>query len=166
MKIIRDIAMDVWPKTFRDILAPGQIAYMMRMMYAPDVMERELAEGFSFEVLRLDGEPVGYVSYAPYGEPGEAKLHKIYLLEKCQGRGYGSLLLRHVSDRCRESGFIGLRLNVNKHNRRAIRAYLRNGFVQIASVNMDIGGGYFMDDFVMRRDLRHDDGGADSSGVR
>ena len=29
---IRAIANDVWPKTFRDILSPEQIDYMMKMM--------------------------------------------------------------------------------------------------------------------------------------
>lgn len=153
LEIIRNIAADVWPKTFRNILSPEQIAYMMKMMYAPEVMERELAQGFYFEALFLDGEPAGYVSYSAYGEPGEAKLHKVYLLEKYQGRGYGSLLLRHVADRCRELGFRGLRLNVNKHNERARRAYLRNGYQEIEAVKIDIGDGFFMDDFVMRREL-------------
>lgn len=153
LEIIRNIAADVWPKTFRNILSPEQIAYMMKMMYAPEVMARELAQGFYFEALFLDGEPAGYVSYSAYGEPGEAKLHKVYLLEKYQGRGYGSLLLRHVADRCRELGFRGLRLNVNKHNERARRAYLRNGYQEIEAVKIDIGDGFFMDDFVMRREL-------------
>ena len=42
---VRAIADDVWPKTFREILSPEQIIYMMKMMYAPEVMEKELTEG-------------------------------------------------------------------------------------------------------------------------
>ena len=45
---VRAIADDVWPKTFREILSPEQIVYMMKMMYAPEVMEKELANGFLF----------------------------------------------------------------------------------------------------------------------
>ena len=46
-----------------------------------------------------------------------------------------------------------LRLNVNKHNEKAIRAYLRNGFRTVESVKNDIGNGFFMDDYVMEKRL-------------
>ena len=38
LQTVRDIAAEVWPKTFAPILPPEQIPYMMRMMYAPEVM--------------------------------------------------------------------------------------------------------------------------------
>ena len=40
---VRKIADVIWPETFKDILSPEQIRYMMQMMYAPEVMRRELA---------------------------------------------------------------------------------------------------------------------------
>ena len=86
---VRAIADDVWPKTFREILSPEQIVYMMKMMYSPEVMEKELASGYTFELLVIDGKDAGYMVYAPYEEPGTMKLHKLYLLEEYQGKGYG-----------------------------------------------------------------------------
>ena len=62
LQIVRDIADEVWPKTFAPILPPEQIPYMMKMMYAPEVMERELSAGYRFAALCLDDRPVGYVS--------------------------------------------------------------------------------------------------------
>ena len=38
LALVRDVASVVWPVTFREILPPEQLAYMMEMMYAPDVM--------------------------------------------------------------------------------------------------------------------------------
>ena len=52
---------------------------------------------------------------------------------------------------CRAAGFKKLRLNVNKHNERAISVYRRNGFETVESVKNDIGGGFFMDDYVMEK---------------
>ena len=37
---IREVAAEVWPRTFADILSAEQIKYMMKMMYAPEVMEK------------------------------------------------------------------------------------------------------------------------------
>ena len=156
LAVVRAVAAEIWPETFRSILPPEQIPYMMKMMYAPEVMERELAAGFRFDALYLDGAPAGYVSYSKYDLPGVAKLHKVYLLSKFHGRGYGTLMLEHACRRCRELGFARVRLNVNKHNARAIAAYERNGFVRVESVRIDIGGGFFMDDYVMEKTLREE----------
>lgn len=155
LQAVRDIANSVWPPTFRDILSPEQISYMMKMMYAPEVMEHEFDQGIYFEVLSLDGEDAGYISYGRYADhhPDIVKLHKCYLLEKFQGQGHGSAMLRHAALAARQLGAKYLRLNVNKHNEKAIRAYLRNGFATIESVKNDIGNGFFMDDFVMQKNL-------------
>ena len=152
LQIVRDIAAEVWPETFAPILPPEQIPYMMDMMYAPEVMERELREGYHFAALLVDGEPSGYVSWSPY-HGDTAKLHKAYLLTKCHGKGFGRMMLDYASDACRAAGFRRLRLNVNKHNERAIAVYLKNGFETVESVKNDIGGGFFMDDFVMEKPL-------------
>ncbi len=154
LQTVRDIADDIWPKTYAPILAPEQIAYMMDMMYAPAVMERELAEGTRFEALYVDGSPAGFISFSDsHDVPGEAKLHKLYLLGEFHGKGIGSLMLRHAAERCAALGYRSLRLNVNKYNDRALRAYERNGFVRADSVRNDIGNGFVMDDYVMRKAL-------------
>ena len=126
---------------------------MMKMMDATEVMERELASGYHFEVLTVDGMDAGYISYSAYDLPGTAKLHKVYLLSRFHGQGYGTLMLKHAEARCRALGFQRLRLNVNKHNARAIRAYERNGFCTVEAVKNDIGHGFFMDDFVMEKPI-------------
>ena len=60
LQIIRDIADDIWPKTFAEILSPEQIRYMMQMMYAPKVMEKELARQGVF-ANKVGGGEVGTV---------------------------------------------------------------------------------------------------------
>ena len=62
-------------------------------------------------------------------------------------------MLKYACRRCRELGFAKVRLNVNKHNTRAIAAYERNGFARVESVKIDIGGGFFMDDYIMEKTL-------------
>ena len=153
LQIVRDIAADIWPKTFSPILSPEQIAYMMQMMYAPEVMERELEQGYRFFALRSDGRPAGYFSWSAYRPPETAKLHKVYLLQEFHGRGLGSRMIGEAEKQAAEAGFTKLRLNVNKYNERAKKAYLRNGFAVVESVKIDIGGGFFMDDFVMEKIL-------------
>ncbi|MDD3886076.1 MAG: GNAT family N-acetyltransferase [Victivallaceae bacterium] len=146
---IRQIAAVIWPETFRTILSGEQIAYMIKMMYDPSVMERELADGFHFALLRIDGVAAGYCSWSAY-RPGAAKLHKVYLLSNYHFRGYGRMMIEYVASRCRRDGFCELYLNVNKRNLTAQAAYRRRGFEAVEAVSINIGNGYVMDDFVMR----------------
>ena len=147
---IRAIANDVWPKTFRDILSPEQIDYMMKMMYSPEVMEKELISGYTFDLLSIDGRDAGYMVYAPYDEPGSMKLHKLYLLEEYHGKGYGQKMLQHVIDAAEKRGFSAVILAVNKQNIKAQKAYKRFGFEHYKSVQIDIGNGFIMDDYWLR----------------
>jgi ribosomal protein S18 acetylase RimI-like enzyme len=151
---VRRLADEIWPETFAPILPPPQIPYMMRMMYAPEVLARELADGVRWEIVLVDSSPSGYLSWSACpGRPGTAKLHKVYLASRWHGRGVGQAMLAHAADGCRAEGFRRVLLAVNKRNDRAIRAYRRNGFAVVESVCNDIGGGFVMDDFLMAREL-------------
>jgi RimJ/RimL family protein N-acetyltransferase len=50
-----------------------------------------------------------------------------------------------------------IELRVNRGNSRAVRAYERAGFRVAESVCQDIGAGFVMDDFVMRRPVTASD---------
>lgn len=149
---VRDIAAIIWPATFARILSPEQIAYMMDMMYAPGVMASELDAGVKFEILQIDGKDAGYMVYEKISDDC-AKLHKLYLLADFHGRNYGQQMLDHVACNCRRMGCRFLKLNVNKKNQRAIKAYLRNGFTIDHPETNPIGNGFVMDDFVMIKSL-------------
>lgn len=150
LPVIKKLALRIWPDTYGEILTPAQIDYMIEMMYAQPVLERERREGISFDLICEQNQPVGFLSYGPYRrEPPTMKLHKLYLDFSLHGRGIGSMALQYAISVAREQGYRFLRLNVNKENETALRAYRRNGFRQVEAVKIDIGGGYFMDDFVM-----------------
>ena len=59
-------------------------------------------------------------------------------------------MLKYVKDECRKAGFLTLRLNVNKYNAAAQKAYKRAGFAIVEAPVVDIGGGFVMDDYVMK----------------
>ena len=154
LKLVRKVADIVWPVTFKEILSPEQIDYMMEMMYAAKVMDKEFDEGIKFYGV-FDGQNVvGYLIWGHYdGAPQTAKLHKCYLLPTYQGKGIGSMMLKTAQSMAREAGYKYLRLNVNRQNAKAIKAYDRNGFKTIETVDNPIGNGFYMNDYVMETDL-------------
>lgn len=153
---VRKIASCIWPETFCSILSPEQIAYMMEMMYAPSVMEEEMKKGIHFTLLLTpEGEDAGYMVTGPAPEEeGAFMLHKLYLLSRYHGKGWGSAMLRYVEKMGKERGYRKLTLHVNRKNIRAYKCYCRNGFTVERELCTPIGNGFVMDDFIMTKPLR------------
>lgn len=149
--LIHQLASDIWARAFAAILSPEQIEYMFRMMYATDVLEKEMMRGVEFYILNYEGADLGYTAI----EQKDAtawKLHKIYLSQKLHGRGLGKYQLQTMEDITRNYGAEYLYLNVNRYNK-ALEFYKARGYAIVKTEDIDIGSGYFMNDYVMRKKL-------------
>ncbi len=147
---IRRLAGEVFPATYREILSPAQLDYMMAWMYAPETLAHELRQpAFAWFLVACEGEPCGYLSIE---QEAEALFHlqKIYLLPRFQGLGAGAWLFGQAVAYIREqgSGSCRMELNVNRHNR-AVGFYERMGMRKLREGDFPIGGGYYMNDYIM-----------------
>jgi GNAT superfamily N-acetyltransferase len=147
--LIRGLAMQVWPQTYRSIIPDDQIAYMLNMMYSAGSLQRQMEDGAQFIVVYDDKEPVGFASYQEI-RPSIYKLHKIYVLISQQGKGTGRFLIDHIIDVIKKKGATALQLQVNRGNK-ARYFYEKLGFAIIEEIDLDIGGGYVMDDYIMEK---------------
>lgn len=154
LQIIREIALVTWPHTFREILTPSQIEYMLNMMYSPAALQQQTAEkGHVFLLADVDGTYGGFAAYElNYKQQPVSKLHKIYILPSMQGRQVGKALINEVARIAREGGMQRLSLNVNRHNK-ATGFYERIGFSKTGEEDIDIGNGFFMNDAIMEMPL-------------
>lgn len=152
--LIHDMATVAFPATYRAILTPGQIDYMMKWMYDSANIQCQMTdEGHVYFIAYDEGAAAGYASVQPDGTDCY-HLQKIYVLPHRHGCGVGRALLRHIVEvihhwhpaPCR------LELNVNRHNA-AIGFYRHLGFRILRSGDFDIGGGYFMHDYIMGMDI-------------
>lgn len=142
---IEKLARDIWPGTYGHILSAGQLEYMLQLIYSQTSLERQLLqEQHHFLLVEWEGKPVGFADYSIYA-PGVYKLHKIYVHERMQGKGVGKALIEYVMEKVKGHR---LRLNVNRHNK-ARYFYEKLGFVVTGEEDIDIGNGYFMNDYVM-----------------
>lgn len=149
---IRELALRIFPVTYQDIVESRQIAYMMDLIYSPEALTYQLDQGQNFLILLYGGNPVGFASYTRVNEEGVFKLNKIYLDGHLQGKGLGKYLLTDVISRVKSEGGVSLHLNVNRHND-ARGFYEKMGFSLLKEELIDIGDGYFMDDYVMGCEL-------------
>lgn len=152
--LIHEMAAEVFPATYRDILTPEQIDYMMDWMYSPESLERQIAEeGHVYFIVYENDKPAGYVSVQAQDE-NLFNLRKIYVLPASQGLHLGSFLLevaiRYVREIHPEPCM--LELNVNRYNK-ALGFYERMGFRKLRQGDFPIGGGYFMNDYIMGMEI-------------
>ena len=139
--LIRTLATQVWPETYKAILSKDQISYMMKLMYSQSAIVKQMQSGHQFIIVYNAGHPVGFASYSEV-EPTIYKLHKIYILKSQQGRGTGKFVIEQVLLDIRPKGATALQLNVNRNNK-AKAFYEKLGFEVIRTEDIDIGNGFF-----------------------
>lgn len=151
---LKDMAHRIFPDTYKDIIAPPQIEYMLHWMYAENTLRREIVdERIAYRWITVCGEKVGFLSFGRVAEGSPCPLHKLYLLPAKQRRGIGRAALEQLVSLVATGGATSLELRVNRHNAAAIRFYQKNGFTTYDEDCREIGGGFLMDDYLMRRRL-------------
>ena len=151
--LINQLAWQVFPATYRNILSQEQIEYMMDWMYSPENIRKQMAEGHVYLLAYEECEVAGYVSVRPEGKD-LYHLEKIYVLPCFQKAHCGSFLFREAiryikevhPEPCR------MELNVNRYNP-ALGFYEHMGMTKVREGDFPIGGGYYMNDYIMGMEL-------------
>ena len=151
--VLRLFAEHIWWGSYGDMLSPEQIEHMLGWMYSEETLTREMDEGILYQLVKAEGQPVGYMATSFHAATRHVELHKLYFAPELHGRGFGRMMLHHAIAGAIAAGAARLKLRVNRHNHRALLAYERSGFKITGEVRQDIGGGFVMDDFVMVREL-------------
>lgn len=153
--IIQDLANIVWPHTFAHLMSQEQLAYMMDMMYNTESIKKQMSDlNHCYLLVQDEGEQyMGYLSYEiNYKQQSLTKIHKIYVLPTYQGKGVGRYLIQQAVAIAKENRNCELTLNVKRDNK-ALRFYESLGFEITHTEDIDIGDGYWMQDYVMNKKI-------------
>lgn len=154
ISLIHEMAWVVFPHTYKEILTPEQIDYMMKWMYSEDSLHKQMEkDGHIYYLAFKEDEPAGYMSIQPEGEH-VFHLQKIYVLPSFQGMKLGKQLFEQAIKAIKEfhPAPCQMRLNVNRQNK-ALAFYERMGMVKVDEGDFPIGNGYYMNDFIMGMDI-------------
>ena len=154
--VIRAMADVCFRDTYRTILSPEQMEYMMDWMYSEQSLQRQMnRDGHVFFLAEMEGTPCAYFSVQPLGLQDDGdylfEFQKMYLLPDYKGRGIGRYLVEHVFQFVREAAGgwpCRIELHVNRNNP-AAGFHQRMGFSILRSGDFPIGQGYFMNDYIM-----------------
>jgi diamine N-acetyltransferase len=157
VSLVRELTYKVWPQTYSTILSIEQIDYMMDMFYSTSALKKQMGkEKHQFIVAFEESTPLAFASYSPKTQDDHRtfRLHKIYILPSLQGRGLGKLLIDYIIGDILPKGAAILELNVNRYNP-AKKFYEKLGFAVSSEEDIDIGNGYYMNDYVMSKSIKN-----------
>ena len=155
---IQDLSDIAFRSTYKDILSAEQLEYMMDWMYSSESLQNQFEQGHHYFIAYLDNIPVGYASLQPEGTDDGVQvfhLQKLYVLPSEQGCGLGRMLFERAAGLALESAkgqVARLELNVNRSNP-AVDFYKHLGLRILREGDFPIGGGFYMNDYIMGIDL-------------
>jgi ribosomal protein S18 acetylase RimI-like enzyme len=130
----RDVLLQVYASTREEELrlvdwsADQKAAFVQMQFDAQDAYYREHYDPATFDVIELDGEPVGRLYVARWDD--EIRIIDVTLLPEHRGLGIGTTLIRGLLD---EAAVAGKRLSIHvESNNPARRLYERLGFEEVA----------------------------------
>lgn len=140
------LAHRIWREHYTPIIGRDQVEYMLGLWYGVDFLLKQVADKDRlFLVLEQMEKLKGYIQSSE--QKGHTFIHKLYIAPESQGQGMGSALLGALPKH------LPIRLRVNRNNIDSIAFYKRHRFEIIAEDVLDIGEGYAMDDYIMRRPI-------------
>ncbi|QOG01438.1 GNAT family N-acetyltransferase [Flavobacterium sp. MDT1-60] len=154
IKQIQDIVHITWPITYGEILSKEQLDYMLDLFYSDEVLlDQYNKKEQLFYMIYEDQTNLGFIGIEHnYNAKAVTKIHKIYLLPETQGKGIGKKVIDEIAELALDNNSTALILNVNRFNS-ALGFYKKIGFEVVDEVNIDIGKGYLMEDYVMEKKL-------------
>ena len=148
--VISKLAKEIWPKAYGSIICNEQLDYMLNLIYSPDALKNQIENLHHQFIIAVENEtPIGYASYSLL-ENDTYKLHKLYILQDFQCKGVGKNIINNIISLIDSKKPITLRLNVNRYNPSVV-FYKKIGFEISHEEDIEIGNGFFMNDYVMEK---------------
>ena len=153
--VIRAMAQVAFPDTYKEILSPEQIDYMMEWMYSQENLHKQISQqGHVYHIVYDGSTAVGYVSLEQQGER-LWHLQKIYLRPGLQGKSIGKQMFLFAVDYIRKNSLLPatMELNVNRDNTKAWNFYEHMGMHKASQGDFHIGNGFYMTDYIMAMEI-------------
>ena len=144
------LATTIVKEYYDPILGRAHNDYMLEKFQSAPAIKEQLLNGYSYYFVKNGDKKIGFVAIC--NREHALFLSKFYLCKEERGKGFARPMLAFVSQKARERGYNVITLNVNRFNN-TVEIYKKLGFKIIGEEKVDIGGGYYMDDYVCALEL-------------
>lgn len=131
-KTLAYIQTESWKSAFADIISAEDMGKCTDIAKAEAMYENVIKSGYAeMSILEIDGKPHCIAAWGKARNPQFsdcAELICIHSLCDKWGKGYGSMMMNHIIDEIKNSGYNSVLLWAFKKNTRARRFYEKHGF--------------------------------------
>lgn len=150
IETIRVLAQEIWNAYYIDIIEKEQVDYMLNKMYDTNSLMKQMEEEkHQFYLIEWSNATIGFISVSSTNQQ-DYFIHKFYIQQTKAAKGIGTKVLSELTNLLSPKSYS---LTVNRQNYKSINFYFKNGFIINHVADFDIGNGFVMNDFVMKRVL-------------
>jgi ribosomal protein S18 acetylase RimI-like enzyme len=147
LDIVRDLAMQIWPKSYRASVPPDQIDSLVSQTFDLDRLEDDIMQrGHVYFVMYVGRIAVGFCS--AHLESTRIWITKLCVLPDFRGFGLGKALIRAAQDYFAPAEDVVM--CIHKDHDPAVNFCLRSGFKIAREIPSELGG---LTDYVMHKHM-------------
>lgn len=148
------IARDIWVEYYSDIISIDQIEYMLEKFQSEKAIIDQIEnEEYEYYEITKDDDILGYFAIKP--ENTKLLISKLYIKKENRGYGFSSKAFEKIDQIAKERKIHQIYLTVNRKNTNSIELYKHKGYEIIEEADFDIGNGYYMNDYIMQKNLKY-----------
>lgn len=148
LQTLSKLATSIVREHYDKIIGTAQNDYMLKKFQSVSAIKQQIENGYTYYMLTQDETPVAFTAF--YERDDKIYISKLYVKKEYRGQNLSRKMLDFISNEAKNKSLKGLFLNVNRYNSQSIAIYEHLGFSKIKEEKIDIGNGYYMDDFVMQ----------------
>ena len=147
--LIEQLAHKIWHEHYITIISKEQIEYMLNAWYSAKSIEQQMRTGGKFFIVYQEDEAVAYASIQVKDDCNF--LNKFYVDVSKHRGGIGTQFFNYLLQQMDATKPV--RLQVNRQNYKAVNFYFKNGFTIEKVIDLHVGENFYMNDFIMIRQL-------------
>lgn len=145
------LADSIWHEHFTPIIGEKQVDYMLDSFQSAPAIAEQIKLGYLYFALILDHRQIGYAAFRIDNDA--LFLSKLYIQKEFRGNGFSHTVINYAEKLAREQKKNVVRLTCNKNNASSLAVYKKIGFKIVREEKTDIGGGFFMDDYILEKQV-------------
>lgn len=149
IQTVEKLANKIWNSHYVPIIGQNQVNYMLEKFQSFNAIKEQINNNYEYFLIFKNKKAVGYLCLLPDNLSKKIMISKIYINENNRGSGFGKQLIDFTINLAQNRKIKTIWLTVNKNNNNSINWYKKLNFKITEKVEMDIGNGYVMDDYVM-----------------
>lgn len=152
IEAVATLAGEIWHQHFTPLIGIEQVSYMLDRFQSFEAVKKQIENSeYHYFLIEDEGDAVGYFAYVV--EESFLFLSKLYLTKGARGKGLAKKVFAFLEEEAAHNQVPAIQLNVFKGNSHVIEIYEAMGFETIDAPQIDIGQGFILDDYVMRKRL-------------